>query len=225
MKNPGRVKLFLQNVPFERNHMLVKCRDKECGSPMKKREAGFSMVELMIVCVIMVLIATLAIPNILQTYRNYQLDSAGHSVASLLQQARMQAVKTNQPVYVNFTNGSPNMVYITDAPGNALAGSDPDVAISTAISFQAPPSTAFHAQLDTYLTGTPQLGGTIAFNARGLPCVAGVNPAVCNLPPGISGFEWFMQSNGGWEAVTVTSSGRIKSWRINNQSSSNTTWQ
>jgi len=134
---------------------------------MKKREAGFSMVELMIVCVIMVLIATLAIPNILQTYRNYQLDSAGHSVASLLQQARMQAVKTNQPVYVNFTGGSPNIVYITDAPGNAFASGNPDVAISTAISFQDPPSTAFHAQLDTYLTGTPQVGGTIAFNARG----------------------------------------------------------
>lgn len=192
---------------------------------MKKREAGFSMVELMIVCVIMVIIAALAIPNIFQTYRNYQLDSAGHSVASLLQQARMQAVKTNQPVYVNFTGGTPNIVYITDAPGNAFASSNPDVAISTAVTFQAPPSNAFHAQLDTYITGTPQVGGTIAFNARGLPCVAGVNPAVCNLPPGISGFEWFMQSAGGWEAVTVTSSGRIKSWRVNNQSSSSTTWQ
>jgi len=205
-------------------------RDKECdGSPMKKREAGFSMVELMIVCVIMILIATLAIPNILQTYRNYQLDSAGHSVASLLQQARMQAVKTNQPVYVKYDNNAgPNFVYATDAPGNAYASGNPDVAISTAVSFQPPPTTAFHAQLDTYITGTPQMGGTtgtIGFNARGLPCVAGANPAVCNLPGGISGFEWFMQSNGGWEAVTVSSSGRIKTWRINNQSPSNTTWQ
>lgn len=195
--------------------------------PMKKREEGFSLVELLIVCVIMILIATLAIPNILQTYRNYQLDSAGHSVSSLLQQARMQAVKTNQPVYVNVTSGTPNMAYITNAPGNAIANGNPDVAISTAISFQDPPSSAFHAQLDAYLTGTPQVGKatTIAFNARGLPCVAGANPAVCNLPPGISGFEWFMQSTGGWEAVTVTSSGRIKSWRVNNQSPGSTTWQ
>lgn len=195
---------------------------------MKKREAGFSMVELMIVCVIMVLIATLAIPNILQTYRNYQLDSAGHSVASLLQQARMQAVKTNQPVYVKYPGPSPNMVYITDAPGNAYASGNPDVEVSRAISFQPPPSDAFHAQLDAYLTGTPSTGtniGTIAFNARGLPCVGDLNPAVCNLPPGTSGFEWFMQSSGGWEAVTVTASGRIKSWRVNNQSSTNTTWQ
>jgi len=187
------------------------------------------MIELMIVCVIMLLIAALAVPNIFQTYRNYQLDSAGHSVASLLQQARTQAVKTNQPVYVKYDNvAAPNLVYATDAPGKAYASGNPDVAISAAVSFQPPPTTTFHAQLDTYITGTPQVGGTtgtIAFNARGLHCVASLNPAVCNLPPGISGFEWFMQSPGGWEAVTVTSSGRIKSWRINNQSSSSTSWQ
>ena len=89
---------------------------------MKKREAGFSMVELMIVCVIMVIIAGLAIPNILQTYRNYQLDSAGHSVASLLQQARMQAVKTNLPVYANFTHATDakHGRTLPNAPANAL---------------------------------------------------------------------------------------------------------
>ena len=41
------------------------------------------MIELMIVCVIMVIIAGIAVPNIFQTFRNYQLDAAGHSVASL----------------------------------------------------------------------------------------------------------------------------------------------
>lgn len=186
---------------------------------MKKREAGFSMVELMIVCVIMVLIASLAIPNIFQTYRNYQLDSAGHSVSSLLQQARMQAVKTNLPAYVNYTTTVPNMVFITDAPGNAYASSDPDVAVSTAVTFQAVPPD--HAQLDNYLaTNTPNVGGTIAFNARGLPCTANpLNPAVCNATT--SGFEWFMKSNGGWEAVTVTPAGRVKSWRISNQTNGN----
>lgn len=195
---------------------------------MKKREAGFSMVELMIVCVIMLLIAALAVPNILQTYRNYQLDAAGHSVASLLQQARMQAVKTNQPVYVNYPGPLPNMLYATDRPNNAYAAGNPDVAISAALSFQPPPTNNFHAQLDAYIAGPPQVGtttGTIGFNARGLPCVAAPNPAVCNLPGGISGFEWFMQSNGGWEAVTVSSSGRIKTWRMNGQTGGITNWQ
>ncbi len=69
---------------------------------MRTNESGFSMIELMIVCVIMVIIAGIAVPNIFQTFRNYQLDAAGHSVASLLQQARIQAVKTNLPAYVNY---------------------------------------------------------------------------------------------------------------------------
>jgi prepilin-type N-terminal cleavage/methylation domain-containing protein len=190
---------------------------------MKKREAGFSMIELMIVCVVMVIIAGIAIPNIFRTYQNYQLDSAGHSVASLLQQARMQAVKTNLPVYVSYSSGSPHLVTITDSSGNAGG----DVAISTAVSLQ-PPSTAtgFTSQLDAYLTTTPQVGdtsGTIGFNARGLPCTGSLlNPAVC--PASTTGFEWFMRSSAGWEAITVSVSGRVKSWRINNQSGS-TTWQ
>jgi prepilin-type N-terminal cleavage/methylation domain-containing protein len=215
---------------LKRDHMLLKYR--ECGgTTMRRHESGFSLIELMIVCVVMLIIAALAIPNIFRTYQNYQLDAAGHSVSSLLQQARMQAVKTNQPVYVNATATVPNMAFITDKPGNAYASGNPDVAISTALSFQPPPTTSsFSTQLDTYLnagaTGVaPQVGGTIGFNARGLPCVAGANPAVCNLPAGTSGFEWFMQSNGGWEAITVSSSGRIKSWRMNGQTGGVTNWQ
>jgi Tfp pilus assembly protein FimT len=197
------------------NLMSFKYRDKKTGmAAMRTRESGFSMVELMIVCVVMVIIAGLAVPNIFQTYRNYQLDSAGHSVASLLQQARMQAVKTNLPAYANFTNATAgNMAFVTNDPNNTTyAAGEPDVQLSPAVTFQAGPPD--HAQLDAYLSGgTPQVAGSIGFNARGLPCTeSGGNPTVCAATT--AGFEWFMQSAGGWEAVTVTPSGRIKSWRL-----------
>lgn len=197
--------------------MSLNYRDKKHdASARKDRESGFSMVELMIVCVIMVLIAGLAIPNIYRAFRNYQLDSAGHSVASLLQEARMQAVKTNLPAYANFTNGtSVNTAFVTNDPGNAYAAGNPEVQISQAVTFQITPPD--HAQLDAYLNGTtPPAPGPIGFNARGLPCTeSGGNPTVCSATA--TGFEWFMQSAGGWEAVTVTPSGRIKSWRLSQQ--------
>jgi Tfp pilus assembly protein FimT len=196
------------------NLMSFNYRDKKTETPaMKTNESGFSMVELMIVCVVMVIIAGLAVPNIFQTYRNYQLDAAGHSVASLLQQARIQAVKTNLPAYVNYTNAAAgNMAFVTDNPNNTTyAAGEPDVQLSPAVTFQAAPPD--HAQLDAYINVTPQAANaSIAFNARGLPCTeSGGNPTVCTAP---AGFEWFMQSAGGWEAVTVTPSGRIKSWRL-----------
>jgi prepilin-type N-terminal cleavage/methylation domain-containing protein len=180
---------------------------------IRTRESGFSMIEMAIVCVIMLVIAGIAVPNIFQTFRNYQLDAAGHSVASLLQQARIQAVKTNLPAYVNYTNASAgNMAFVTNDPANTTyAAGNPDVQLSPAVTFQNTPPD--HAQLDAYINATPQ-GATasIGFNARGLPCTeSGGNPTVCSAP---AGFEWFMQSAGGWEAVTVTPSGRIKSWRL-----------
>jgi prepilin-type N-terminal cleavage/methylation domain-containing protein len=189
-------------------------RDKKTEMPtIRTRESGFSMIEMTIVCVIMLVIAGIAVPNIFQTFRNYQLDAAGHSVASLLQQARIQAVKTNLPAYVNYTNASAgNMAFVTNDPANmTYAAGNPDVQLSPAVTFQNTPPD--HAQLDAYINATPQVATvSIGFNARGLPCTeSGGNPTVCSAP---AGFEWFMQSAGGWEAVTVTPSGRIKSWRL-----------
>jgi prepilin-type N-terminal cleavage/methylation domain-containing protein len=182
-------------------------------------EHGFSLIELMVVCVVLAIISAIAIPNIVQMNANYKLDAAGHSVASLLQQARMQAVKTNQPAYAISTPGSSTAFINTDL-GNSYTSGEPDVAFN-GIFFQAP-AASLHQQLDAYVgatAGSPaQVGGDIGFNARGLPCVPNAaTPAVCLSST--SGFEWFIQdSRGGWEAITVTPAGRIKSWRLSLQS-------
>ena len=217
------------------NLMSFNYRDKKRnGHAVRTHEPGFSVVELMIVCVVIVIIAGIAVPVMVRTYQNYQLDAAGHATSSLLQQARMQAVKTNQPAYANapllgtiaFVSSDNSMTYATG---------EPDIALASTVSFQAPPATAgFHTQLDTYLngggTGTAQIAGStnvaIGFSGRGLPCSeTGSNPAVCALPVGASGYIWFMQNSQGWEAVTVTAAGRTKAWRMVSQTATTTTWQ
>src|SRR4051812_1321680 len=167
---------------------------------IRRHERGFSLVELLMVCVVLVIVSAIAVPNIVQMNINYKLDAAGHSVASLLQQARMQAGKTNQPSYAKYD--ATGMVFVTGDPTVAFTAGNPDVALASGLSFQtAPPD---HSQLDAYVGGTSQIAASIGFNARGLPCTANsVNPAVC--PSSTSGFAWFIQnSRGGWEAVTVT---------------------
>jgi prepilin-type N-terminal cleavage/methylation domain-containing protein len=186
------------------------------------KEKGFSLLELLIVCVVLGIIATLAVPNIMQINANYKLDAAGHSVASLLQQARMQAVKTNQPAYARYDTAK-NIAFVTDDPSNGYASGNPDVALASGLSFQTGPPD--HSQLDAYVGGnSPQILSDIGFSARGLPCtISGSNPSVC--PNVTSGFEWFVQntSYGGWEAITVTPAGRIKSWRLSKQSNGTAT--
>ena len=194
--------------------------DRVLGQP---RQRGFSLVELMMVCLILVIIAVIAIPNIMRVVNNYRLDAAGHSVASLIQQARLQAVKTNLPAYAQYdTTPTPNMVYVNSNPTLGYVPGNPDVELSAGVAFNAA-GTPNHAQLDTYLGGNgvviePMANNivSIAFNARGLPCVPTGNPQVCSASDGGAppAFLWLMGGAKGWEAITVTPAGRVKSWRL-----------
>lgn len=192
---------------------------------MKRPDAGFSLVELMMVCIIMVIISAMAVPAIQTTINNYRLDAAGHSLASLLQEARLQAVKTNQATYAHYDiNQIPNLAFVGSDPTQAFVLGNPSVELNMATSFLTN-GMPDHSQLDAYVgAGTVvEVGAPIGFNARGLPCVASLaNMLLCQqLDPvngGTPSFEWFVQSsrNKGWEAVTVTAAGRIKSWRLSN---------
>jgi len=198
---------------------------------MKRPDAGFSLIELIIVLVVLLIISTIAIPAIRVTINNYRLDAAGHAVASLLQQARLQAVKTNQSTYAQYdTTKSPNLAFVNSDPTVAYVNGNPDAELTTTVSFQAA-GMPNHAQLDAYVgAGTEiQIGTSIGFNARGLPCMADatnvlrclqINPAT----GGTRSFEWFVQSssNQGWEAITVTAAGRIKTWRFSGFDAANT---
>jgi prepilin-type N-terminal cleavage/methylation domain-containing protein len=189
----------------------------------KNTQAGFSLVEMIVVLALILIIVAVSIPTITQTIYNYRLDAAGHAVASLLQQARIQAVKSNTPYYAQFnTATTPNMVYANASTGAFTSGTDSDVTIANDISF-LDPGTIDHKQLDDTLSSgnssaISNIGGLIGFNARGLPCTEqSSTPAICIQSGNAANyFEWFMQSksNGGWEAVTVTPAGRIKAWRL-----------
>jgi prepilin-type N-terminal cleavage/methylation domain-containing protein len=186
---------------------------------MKKRESGFSVLELVIVLAIALVVAAMAAPSLNRVIDNYRLNASGRDVASLLQQARMVAVESNQPYYVQFNVcGAPNIACAVPAgrflPFAVIPG-DPHAVNATNVAFQGAglPNTA---TLDAAVGGAPppaQINGVIGFNARGMPCVQTVSPWVCT--PG-AGFEWLLQNTKtlAWAAVTVTPAGRIRTWRM-----------
>lgn len=203
---------------------------------MKRRQAGFSLVELLVVVVIAVIVTAIALPAVRRTMTTYKLDTSGHAVASLLQQVRTTAAKTNTPYYAQYNatvalnGGAPvilngQVIAIPAArlvPPSYFANQDPTAAISSNILFRplplAGPGAPNHTQLDAYLGVAPDPGPFIGFSARGIPCTATAgNPFLCDTTVP-HGFEWFMQSDigAGWEAITVTPSGRIKAWRLTN---------
>ena len=69
----------------------------------KTRQSGFSLIELMIVMVIILIVAGIAMPNIFRAMREYRLNNAGVEVSNLIQQARYQAVRLNRDVVARAT--------------------------------------------------------------------------------------------------------------------------
>ena len=201
--------------------MVLSGTEREEVSMTKKRECGFSVIELVIVLAIFLIVAAMAVPSIRRVMDEYRLKATGRDVANMLQQTRMLAVQSNQPFYAQVIGGNNTLAWAqsaTQLAGGPVPPSNPTVATAGPVAFQGA-GLPNHTQLDNFVGGTPpatQINGVIGFSARGIPCGQGTLPAnTFNCSPNTIGFEWFMQSaaSNGWEAVTVTPAGRVRSWR------------
>lgn len=202
----------------------------------RKSQQGFSLVELVITLAIIMIVITVAVPQFQRVTRIYKLHAAGHTVVGIVQQARLQAVKTNQPQYVQFDPASPNAAYIASVPNVPYTAGSPEVTISADVQLRTAnlPSAAQLAQLYAYMGVAPggaiaEVGTAIGFNGRGLPCIGNAgNPAVCVQNDGgqVPAFIWLMALGPNfneWEAITVTPAGRVKSWHLTDSNAG--TWE
>ncbi|AEY00717.1 type IV pilin [Oceanimonas sp. GK1] len=71
---------------------------------MKKRQAGLTLIELLIGLVVMTVLTSLAVPGFQSLREQYTVRSAGMAVYADLQLARSEAIKRNREVTVCFTN-------------------------------------------------------------------------------------------------------------------------
>ena len=69
-------------------------------------QAGFTMVELMIVIVVIAILTAVAVPNIISWLPNYRAKAAARDIILNFQKAKMEAVKRNTDVVIQFTPGA-----------------------------------------------------------------------------------------------------------------------
>lgn len=201
----------------------------------RDRTGGFSLIELLIVVFVVMVVAAIAVPNILLAVSNIRLRASAGDLAGLMQQARIMAAKNNPttpiavyPVLYGVRNGA-QIAYI-DLNGdgawspsvtvNGVTLSEPLIEFSgTVVPAAGAPSGTGGQPSQYVLAGDTVVGGasfdntkTIAFTPRGFPCDYS-SPPTCSTPAATYFVHYLTDTRiggAGWAAVVVTKAGRTK---------------
>lgn len=192
-------------------------------------QSGFSLIELMIVVVIIVIVAGIAMPNIFRMMRENRLGNAGGEVSAILQATRYQAVRLNRnitaratcpgvfpvQVWVDLNNNGvwdPNPI---DMNGDGVPETAEGIAVLTDDIVLGPGGAPGPGSMGPAYAGTatvPNCGGGpgtgITFNSRGVVDYGGAAPVVWFFTVGFNN-----QPQWGFRAVTLTPMGKGKLWK------------
>jgi len=198
----------------------------------RRRQSGFSLIELLIVVTIILVVTAIAVPNIMRARSAYRLRSAAHDQASLVQRLRVEALRGNDTMRIwsswEWSGSAWTNSFFVDANANCMkdANETIEVRMPTNMFWGWGPSTA-----SMNLDFTPQnTWMPPAFNSRGIPCQYGVVTwTECSTTSGGQpiGFVYFLTdyeqgwgTPSGYAAITVSPAGKVRSWTW-----SGTTWQ
>jgi prepilin-type N-terminal cleavage/methylation domain-containing protein len=182
---------------------------------------GFSLIELLIVVFVVLVVAAIAIPNILTAVANIRLRASAGDLAGLMQQARIMAAKNNATYTIRFgTLGGAQIAYVDLNGSSSFDAGEPLMQFSgTTFPAAGAPSgiglpSAYVLAGDTG-TGSYDNTSTLGYTGRGLPCNydTTTSPATCSTPAA-KYFVYYLTDTrvgpAGWAAVVVTKGGRTK---------------
>jgi prepilin-type N-terminal cleavage/methylation domain-containing protein len=208
-------------APNDKGHLSLAMPDPTAG----KRTQGFSLIELVFVAAVILLVAAIAVPRLMNSVNDIALRYTASDISSLLQSARIQAVKKNT-FYSVVQGGLPSgqtgiFVDLSAGRTGTFANGDPFLPLKSGITTHlgtgsgAPNEAAFIAGLGFAINAA---GNSPTFNARGLPCV--VAGAACPQAAG-QGFVVFLSKiavtgNIPWASVVITPSGHVQLWTCDN---------
>jgi prepilin-type N-terminal cleavage/methylation domain-containing protein len=164
----------------------------------KKRDGGFTLIEIMIVVAILGIGSAIAVPSYIQWNARAQLRQAASELQSNLVQARMVAKNRNTAMTATFLKAADGRYSATfgggfapmSLPSNVTGGS---MILVTALG--PPPTTA----VTDFAASVPGTLGTIQFNQQGLRVAGGIGNQTVTL----------QSADGTIYSVVVAPSGKI----------------
>src|SRR2546430_15504979 len=103
-------------------------------APKRRLARGFSLVELLVSVFILVVLAAIAVPTLLQAYRSYQLSDAASKLSGMMKTTRFSAIRKNTPIECLVQKNGTTWTVWTDLDGDAAPSpGEPQILISGTI--------------------------------------------------------------------------------------------
>ncbi|WP_374088578.1 GspH/FimT family pseudopilin [Methylomicrobium lacus] len=143
---------------------------------MKKHNTGFTLTELLIVVAIIAILAVLAVPSFQNAMRAQRAEGAAEAFLAALQNAKMEAIKTNSDMRIAFSPATLNTAHNTWCYGMTQPGTTTcdcntanscaagSVVRSTDYAGVSAKFNNYSYRLFTSLRGTSNTSGTVTFN-------------------------------------------------------------
>ena len=184
------------------------------GLQRNRSTRGYSVVELLVTMAVISILTAIAVPSLLTTYRNYQMDDAAGQVAGIIKFTRYEAIRRNNTLNCVVAVVNNQVAIFSDDNGNGnLDPNEREILLSGSATLVDSSAFSGSAQLAGSvnagaLTTVNPASGVIAFDGRGAKTAAGAS------------VYWVGNANYGFRAVVVLPSGSIEVW-----SYATNTWQ
>jgi competence protein ComGC len=76
----------------------------DCGQDLRSSDPGFTLIEMAIVALVIMIVIAIAVPYVIQYMRMYRVGIAGRNVATALQRARYLATSDNTRAEISIRN-------------------------------------------------------------------------------------------------------------------------
>src|SRR5208282_5594190 len=104
-------------------------------SPRRSPRNGFSLIELVLSLAVLLVITTLAVPVVVRSLRNYQLNSTASQLAGMLKFAKFDAIRQNTSVSCQIVQQGTQWLVWVDSNGNGIAdGAEPQMFVGGSFS-------------------------------------------------------------------------------------------
>jgi len=185
-------------------------------SSRQRRERGFSLVELLVSVIVLVILAAIAVPTLLRAYRSYQLGDAASRLSGMMKTTRFIAIQRNTEVDCQVQQVGTSWIVWTAIDGDGTAQStEPQILLGGMVHLldagSVPPPDAIVTALTAAAPALNVLSpgnATVGYDQRG---------ARYYKPPAGATVDLFYLGNTdiadfGFRAIVLLPSGTVQVW-------------